>query len=120
MKNKIQIMISKKTTPNYKQIYTDIIKTKFPEKKEKCISLLNKADLSQIDIIELNNIIFEKKDKEIEKFNQRLRSYDLVSIQKILDYQKKYKYSNSQLAYHFGLSRNTVTKWKKMISKHHV
>lgn len=106
-------MISKKCTPNYRQIYIDIIKTKFPKKTEKCISLLNKADLSQIDIIELNNIIFEKKDKEAQKFNQRLRSYDLVSIQKILDHQKKYNYSNSQLANHFGLSRNTATKWKK-------
>ncbi|CAD0218247.1 helix-turn-helix domain-containing protein [Chryseobacterium sp. JV274] len=113
-------MISKTTIPNYKQIYIDIIKTKFPEKMEKCASLLHKADLSQIDIIDLNNRIFEGRDKEIEKLNQRLRSYNISSIKKILDYQKKYKYNNSQLANHFGLSRNTVTKWKKMISEHNV
>ncbi|CAD0224617.1 helix-turn-helix domain-containing protein [Chryseobacterium sp. JV274] len=113
-------MISKKTTPNYRQIYIDLINIKFPEKMEKCLPLLNKADLSEIDIIELNNMIFERADKEIEKFNQRHRSYSLPSIQKILDYQKKHNYNNTQLANHFRLSRNTVTKWKKMISKHHV
>ncbi|KYH06637.1 transposase [Chryseobacterium cucumeris] len=109
-------MISKESTPNYKQIYIDIINIKFPEKMEKCLPLLNKADLLEIDIIELNNRIFERMDKEIEKFNQRHRSYNFHSIQKILDYQKKYKYNNSQLANHFGLSRNTVTKWKKLFS----
>jgi hypothetical protein len=32
----------------------------------------------------------------------------------MLDYQKKNKLTNSQLAKHFKLSRNTVTKWKRL------
>ena len=57
----------------------------------------------------LNEIIFGKKTE-----NQKFKSYKRSDILKILDYQKKYKLNNSQLANHFNISRNTVTKWKKM------
>ncbi|UOU97078.1 hypothetical protein MUU74_11295 [Chryseobacterium daecheongense] len=81
---------------------------------EKCFSLLNKKELSNIDIIELNRKVFETMDLETEKFNQKLRSYNTTSIIKILDYQEKNSLNNTQLAKHFKLSRNTVAKWKKM------
>lgn len=101
------------TKPNYKHIYSDILIKKYPEKKEECNSILVKKNLSTTDIIELNQKIFGIT-KEIEKINQRHRSYNKIDILEILDYQKKNKLNNSQLANHFGLSRNTITKWKKI------
>ena len=95
------------TTPNYKRIYSDILKKKYPEKIEYCNSILQKTKLSTLDIIQLNEKIFGSN-------SPRLRSYSKSDILKILDYQKKHKLNNSQLANHFKLSRNTVAKWKKM------
>lgn len=97
-------------SPDYKLIFTDILDKKFPHKKEKYQILLKKKNLSAMDIIELNNNIFSTPDRE----NQKYRSYSKSDILKILDYQKKHKLNNSQLSTYFKLSRNSVTKWKKM------
>lgn len=102
-------------TPDYKRIYTDIIAMKFPDKKTECEVLLNKPDLSVLDVIELNNKVFGiATDRPTEIFNQKHHSYKRNDILKILDYQKKHTLNNSQLAKHFKLSRNTVAKWKKL------
>jgi len=100
-------------TPNYKRIYSDIIRKKFPERIEEFQSILSKRNLSFLDIIQLNEKIFQNK-KTTYKDNQKHRSYSKSDILQILDYQKKHKLNNIQLANHFRLSRNTVTKWKKM------
>lgn len=100
--------------PDYKRIYSDILNKKFPHKKEECKSLLNKKQLSVLDIIELNQKIFETSDEKTLQNNQRHRSYNRKDIIQILDYQKKHHLNNTQLAAHFKLSRNTVAKWKKM------
>lgn len=55
-----------------------------------------------------NEIIFGKKTE-----NQKFKSYKRSDILKILDYQKKHKLNNIQLAKHFKMSRNTITKYKK-------
>lgn len=102
-----------KITINYQQIFKDILKKKYPEKNKDCSLILNKENLSAIDIIELNKKIFGT-DKETEHFNQKHRSYCKTDILKILDYQKKNKLNNTQLSIYFKLSRNTITKWKKM------
>jgi len=99
--------------PDYKNIYEDILQKKFPHKKDECKALLNKENLSVLNIIELNQRIFGIH-KESEQFNQKHRSYNRSDILQILDYQKKHKLNNSQLANHFKLSRNTVAKWKKI------
>lgn len=104
----------KRHQPNYKNIYRDIILEKFPQKKDISKSILKKEELSILDIIKLNELISENSDKETAHFNQTLRSYDQSCIFEILDYQKKNKLNNTQLARHFKLSRNTVTKWKKL------
>ena len=98
---------------NYQQIFRDILDTKYPEKKKVCIPLLQKDNLTAIDIIKINKKIFGP-NKSNEIFNQKHRSYSKSDIFKILNYQKQHKCNNSQLANHFKLSRNTVTKWKKM------
>lgn len=66
-----------------------------------------------IDVIEINKKIFGITI-ENEKFNQRHRSYTKAAIFEILLYQQKHQLNNKELALHFKLSRNTVTKWKKL------
>lgn len=105
--------MEKKLSPDYKRIYSDIIRKKFPEKMLLCNQILNKKKLSVMDVIELNSKIFSATDNETLIFNQTHKAYDKASILQILDYQKKNRLNNQQLANHFKLSRNTITKWKK-------
>lgn len=102
--------------PDYKKIYSDLLSKKYPHKSEECSILLNKDDLSILDIINLNKKIFGNQDVEIAKENQKHRSYNKETILQILEYQNKNRLNNTQLANHFHLSRNTVAKWKKSIS----
>jgi len=99
--------------PNYKLIYQDIIAKKYPDKKSKCDGILNKNELSVLDVIKLNNIIFDNINNEPSKSNQRLRSYDKITILQILDYQKIHRLNNTEIAMKFNMSRNTISKWKK-------
>lgn len=107
-------MMQKIGSPDYKKIYNDIIARKYPEKKEQCNSILTKQDLSFLDIIKLNSLLFDVKNREVSISNQRHKSYDISAINEILEYQIKNKLNNSQLALHFKLSRNTIAKWKKL------
>lgn len=100
--------------PNYKLIYSDIITKKYPQKKEDCQSILTKNQLSSLDILRLDSIIFDKRDKETNIFNQKVRSYDQSTMIEILDFQIKNQLSNSQTANYFKMSRNTITKWKRI------
>lgn len=104
-------------SPNYKQIYLDIIAEKYPEKmyNSKINEKVNNL-VTILDIISLNDLIFEKRNLNIENRNQKLRSYDKKSILAILDYQKKNSLNNSQLSKHYKLSRNSINKWKKIFS----
>lgn len=100
--------------PDYHKIYLDIIKLKYPEKEKYCQPILALKNLSALDIIELNRIICSNTIKENVVFNQRHRSYDRPAILRILDYQKKNKLNNIQLANKLNISRNTISKWKKI------
>lgn len=99
--------------PEYKKIYTDMISRKYPEKFEVCKDLLSKKELDSLDIISISEKLFDNLEG-ISMLNQRHRSYSKSAILKILDYQKKYGFTNTQLAHHFKLSRNTVAKWKRI------
>ncbi|KAB1229503.1 helix-turn-helix domain-containing protein [Chryseobacterium viscerum] len=107
-------------SPDYRRIYNDIIKEKYPEKKELCKSILEKKELSFLDIIKLNSLLFEEKNKERSVANQRHKSYNISTIREILDYQRKNKLNNTQLAIHFKLSRNSIAKWNKLLSSNDV
>lgn len=98
------------TGPNYKRIYHDFIESKCPDKLEYVKRYLSKETMSLSDVLKVNNIIFFDRLSE----NQKFKSYDKQTIFEMLDYQKKHKLNNSQLAKHFKLSRNTVTKWKRI------
>lgn len=99
--------------PDFSRIYNDIIK-RYPDKMKVCYSLLNKRDLSSIEIIQLNNLIFGDNDRETEGFNQRHRCYRKSDIVKILEEQKRMRLSNTQIANQYKISRNTIAKWKKV------
>ncbi|WP_312554703.1 helix-turn-helix domain-containing protein [Empedobacter brevis] len=102
------------TRINYKTLYTDILNDCYPDKLPICQDILNKKSLSILDIFELNRLIYVEKNDKNSRLNQKFRSYSKEDILLILDYQKKYKLNNSQLANHFKLSRNSVAKWKKI------
>lgn len=106
-------MTNESLKPNYIKIYTDLIAMKFPEKKDTCRVFLQKEFLTELDVIKLENIIFGKSVCKNNN-NKKHRSYDKSTIQKILDFQKAKNLNNLQLAKHYGLSRNTVAKWRKM------
>jgi hypothetical protein len=99
--------------PDYKQIYTDILQEKFPEKLgDSTIRDKLKTLDSAISILKFNKLVFGEPEYAVEFNNQRLRSYDEESIVEILRYQKKNNLSNLQVSNHFKISRNTITKWK--------
>ncbi|WP_375181388.1 helix-turn-helix domain-containing protein [Chryseobacterium sp.] len=100
--------------PDYKKIYEDLINTKYPHKMEDCRKLLDREELSVLNILTLNKIIFKSENEFSEKFNQKFRSYTKMDVLDILKYQKENELNNTQLARHFKLSRNTVAKWKKL------
>lgn len=100
--------------PDYHKIFLDIIRLRYPEKVKYCQPILALKNLSALDIIKLNTIIFSDATKENILLNQQHRSYDRSAILKILDYQKRNNLNNMQLANKFKLSRNSVSKWKKL------
>lgn len=100
--------------PNYKKIFEDIVVKKCPERFQEFNYYFNKENLTILDVIELNNRIFGIKDRDTMSFNQQHKSYDYETIIEMLAYQKTEKLNNVELANHFNLSRNTVTKWKKI------
>ncbi|WP_314244563.1 helix-turn-helix domain-containing protein [Empedobacter tilapiae] len=97
---------------DYKKLYHDIIKDKYPSKEKYCKKIMSKKHLTIFDIMELNKKLFGYKN--INE-NQKFRSYTREDILNILDYQKINKLNNTQLANHFKLSRNTISKWKKVL-----
>lgn len=109
-----------RTYPNYRVIYNDIISKNHPNKKQECNNILSKEEISMLDVIKLNHIIFGIQDKKTIEFNQKHRSYDQNTIIEILDYQEKNSMNNTELANHFKLSRNTVAKWKKHFKQKHL
>ncbi len=102
------------SVPNYRLIYIDMINMKYPEKMEVCKPYLIKEQLSVLDIIKLNELIICKQGNNSKSENQKFRSYNTETIINILDFQKKNRLNNSELARYFKLSRNTVAKWKKI------
>ena len=103
--------------PNYKKIYEDLMRVKFPEKL-KCPKIqehLNKLNTTE-DILKLNDKLF-KQNRETAKNNQQLKSYDKKTMLKLLNYQKKHNLSISFMSRKYKISRTTFAKWKKILEK---
>lgn len=80
---------------------------------QKCLPILEKADISDMDIIKLEIIIFGQQTSEQSHIDKRHRSYTQATIFEILEYQKCNNLTNTQVATHYGMSRNTIATWKK-------
>lgn len=100
-----------KSIPNYRLLYEDMIRIKYPEKYNCCIYILKKKEWTVIDIIKINDIIAGSSSSY--KNNQKFKVYDKKSIFNILDCQKRNNMTNTQTAAYFKLSRNTLAKWKR-------
>lgn len=98
--------------PDYVKIFSDIISKKFPEKMSSCSYFLEKEKLSSLDVMTLNRILFHDGEK-----NNDHKSYDHESIIRILEYQRKNRMTNTEVASIFKLSRNTLAAWKKYDTK---
>jgi len=104
--------------PNYKKIFEDIVLKKCPQRYQEFEYYFNKENLTILDVIEINNRIFGLKDKLTMSFNQQHKSYDYETILEMLTYQQTEKLNNVELANHFNLSRNTVSKWRRLYLKY--
>lgn len=107
-----------KNRPFYQKIYTDMICDKYPEKKNVLDQYLNKKRWTSLDVIEINDVLFgNSQDDEKKSVSQKHRSYDFISIRKILDYQQRNKLNNNELSLKYKISRNTIAKWKKLFEE---
>ncbi len=82
---------------------------KFPCKLKLLERVFQKESFSSLDILRINKIIFENQNE-----SQKYRAYEKSDIIYILNYQKEHHLSNVKLAKHFDISRNTISKWKKL------
>lgn len=101
-----------KSKPDYNRIYKDLIQTWFPEQKDELLPLIAVDITTSLDVIHVNNELFDKRSKDTQNYNQKLRSYDIPSIIKIIGYQQENFLTIKEISELFGVSRNTVAKWK--------
>lgn len=101
--------------PFYHKLYADMIRDKYPDKEMLCSKFLQKEIWTALDVIQVNDILFgSSKQKSDVRMDMMHRSYDKQSILYILEYQQKNKLNNNQIADKYGLSRNTIGKWRKL------
>lgn len=105
---------------NYKSLYLDFVEHSNLLSKQAKKDLIHrlkqeeKESISFKNLMTMNLIIKNDISQSNDKQIQRLKSYDKDYIQYILEYQNKYKLSNNQVSLEFKLSRNTISKWKKI------
>ncbi len=97
---------------NYKLIYTDLLSKKFPEKQAEFKEILSKKMLNELDVLFISRQLAAVEEPDL--YNGKYKSYCKTTILKILDYQKKNRLNNSELANHFRISRNTIGRWRKL------
>lgn len=101
--------------PFYRKLYVDLIRDKYPYKEQDISLFLIKKVWTALDVIEINELLFgSNKDKSDVVVDKKHRAYDKASIVKILRYQKRNNLKNIEIANKYGLSRNTISKWKKL------
>lgn len=107
-----------KNRPFYHKVYADMIRDKYSDKESLCARYLQKENWTALDVIEVNELLFGSQKRRADRqIDQKHRSYDSESIKQILLYQQGNKLNNTQTARKYGLSRNTVAKWKKLFSE---
>lgn len=103
--------------PYYHKLYADLIRDKYPGKEKDCSAYLQKENWTALDVIHINELLFGVKKKEHQSIDKKHRSYDLESIEQILLYQQNNMLNNNQVANKYGLSRNTISKWRRLFAK---
>ncbi|WP_034722709.1 hypothetical protein [Chryseobacterium sp. UNC8MFCol] len=102
--------------PDYHRIFNDILSKKKPVNKIACLKILEKKDLSALDVIKLNTLIFSYTERNTPSGigENKHRSYSKTDILYMLDFQKENGYNNSQISLYFRVSRNSIAKWRKI------
>ncbi|HAO27926.1 MAG TPA: transposase [Chryseobacterium indologenes] len=100
--------------PDYHRIFNDILSKKNPVNKIACLKILEKKDLSALDVIKLNTLIFSYTERNTPSGigENKHRSYNKTDILYMLDFQKENGYNNSQISLYFRVSRNSIAKWR--------
>ncbi|MDO5635629.1 MAG: helix-turn-helix domain-containing protein [Myroides sp.] len=96
--------------PNYHKIFSDIMAEEMlsVEKSIKCKKILSKAEISDLEVLNLNYLIFGESD------DNKHKSYNDETITFIMSYQKEHHLTNQQISKLFHISRNTISSWKKL------
>lgn len=104
---------------NFKVLYKDIIKDKFPEFEfdNTIISKIDDLDNSAMKIFYLNNFIFYNTENSLDNIDSRLKSYTENEILDILRYQNAFNLSNTEIVKEFRMSRTTLILWKRRFKK---
>ncbi|MDR6516248.1 hypothetical protein [Chryseobacterium camelliae] len=99
--------------PNYVKIFTDMLKEYDPEKLNdpKIQRQLRNLNTSE-DVLNFNEKVFQQS-KEMQKSNQKLKTYDRKTMIKLLKYQQKHGFSTSYMSRKYKISRTTLSKWRK-------
>lgn len=84
-----------------------MVRDRYPEKSKQLARFFKKEKWIALDVIHINKILFGESD-----LDKQHRAYDKESILKILQYQYDNELYNYEVAQEFGISRNTITKWK--------
>lgn len=101
--------------PFYNKLYADLIRDKYPEKQQDCNYYLQKENWTALDVIQVNELLFGSKQKKSDNMiNQKHRAYDQQSIKQILKHQLTNQLTNKEVSKIYGLSRNTIAKWRKV------
>lgn len=102
--------------PDFGKIFREMAKRKnLPESEQKRIA--EQKEWNSLDVIETNEKLFARRNKENLKFNQQHRAYDESSIKKLLEYQKRNKLNNAEMTKMFKLSRTTLLMWQRYFSE---
>lgn len=78
------------------------------EKSTNCKKILGKSEISDLEVLDLNYLIFGKSN------DNKHRSYDKETVKFITSYQLNNKLTNQEISELFKISRNTISKWKKL------
>ncbi|MCS3869332.1 hypothetical protein J3D55_002248 [Chryseobacterium ginsenosidimutans] len=100
--------------PNYKRIYHDILKEKYPEKLEDAKVLYLLDNLKTVDDILKINALVSDSSRKSSTNNQKLKNYDKQTVLKLLQYQRKHQLSTNFMSKKYNMSRNTISKWWKL------
>ncbi len=109
-----EIQLTGHKGPNYEKIYREIIEEKGPFKKREMYAIFTQKNIKAYDIIKLDLLLSGVPSKEERTFNQQHRAYDEDTIKYILKYQSEYALSNIKTSEIFNVSRNTISKWRKL------